>query len=70
MKIDVVHIVLIVLLIIVIGFLVKLDLKLSVCPITGDIPCKCDKGNCGNNGGCNCGNNGGCNCGNNGRNHA
>ena len=68
MKLDVVHIVLIILLIIVIGLLVKLDIKLSVCPVTGDIPCKCGKKI--NNGGCNCGNNGGCNCGNNGGNHA
>ena len=43
MNIDGVHIVLAVLLCANLLFVIIIDRKLSVCPKTGDIPCKCNK---------------------------
>lgn len=42
MNLDMMHVVLVVLLCVNLFFVVKLDRKLSVCPKTGDIPCKCN----------------------------
>lgn len=42
MKVDL-NYVIISILCILLFFVIKLDRKLTVCPVTGDIPCKCNK---------------------------
>ena len=42
MNLDMIHILLIVLLVVNLVFVIKVDNKLKICPVTGEIPCKCN----------------------------